>query len=285
MESLRSESIPGLSVITAVFKEGTDIFVARQMLAERLVETAGELPEGVKAPVMTPLTSATMDLLKVGLGLRQTLAHGIANLRRLDHKTTAALRAWGGALHCLRRRRSPVADSGSSRAVDGLWLAISDVVTAAQTSTGVMGAGFVENANQRIVIQTEGQAMTAQDLGETIIAHHDGQSIRLKDVADVQEGPEPRFGDALIQGQPGVLLSMASQYGANTMDVTLAVEAALAEMQPIFDKEGITVFSRLHRPATFIEASLKNIKHSLFLGGGPGRGRVSSFSSGIFERP
>src|SRR3954464_7022203 len=66
MESLRSESIPGLSVITAVFKEGTDIFVARQSLAERLVETAGELPKGVRAPVMTPLTSATMDLLKVG---------------------------------------------------------------------------------------------------------------------------------------------------------------------------------------------------------------------------
>ena len=67
MESLRSESIPGLSVITAVFKEGTDIFVARQMLAEKLGETAGELPAGVKTPMMSPLTSSTMDLLKIGL--------------------------------------------------------------------------------------------------------------------------------------------------------------------------------------------------------------------------
>src|SRR4029077_21022088 len=65
MESMRSESIQGLSVITAVFKEGTDIFIARQMLAEKLGETAGELPAGVKAPIMTPLTSATMDLLKI----------------------------------------------------------------------------------------------------------------------------------------------------------------------------------------------------------------------------
>src|SRR6267378_4381558 len=67
MESLRSESIEGLSIITAVFREGTDIFRARQMLAETLAETAGELPTSVKTPRMTPLTSSTMDLLKIGL--------------------------------------------------------------------------------------------------------------------------------------------------------------------------------------------------------------------------
>src|SRR5437867_4046708 len=67
MESLRSESIEGLSIITAVFKEGSDVFRARQMLAETLAETAGELPSSAKAPRMTPLTSSTMDLLKIGL--------------------------------------------------------------------------------------------------------------------------------------------------------------------------------------------------------------------------
>ena len=67
LESIRSESIQGLSVVTAVFKEGTDIYVARQMLAERLATLAGELPLGVKSPKMSPLTSSTMDLLKFGL--------------------------------------------------------------------------------------------------------------------------------------------------------------------------------------------------------------------------
>src|SRR5512136_3135149 len=67
MESLRSESIEGLSIITAVFKEGTDVFRARQLLAEKLAETAGALPATVKPPRMTPLTSSTMDLLKIGL--------------------------------------------------------------------------------------------------------------------------------------------------------------------------------------------------------------------------
>ena len=145
-------------------------------------------------------------------------------------------------------------------------LSISDVVAAARVSTGVMGAGFVENANQRIVIQTEGQTLTAELLGEAVVSHREGQSVRLKDVARVQEGPEPKFGDALIQGQPGVLMAMASQYGANTMEVTLDVEAALDEMKPMFEKEGVKLYPSLHRPATFIEASLKNIEHSLYLG-------------------
>src|SRR6266850_8124489 len=67
LESIRSESIQGLSVVTAVFKEGTDIYVARQMLAEQLATLGGELPLGVKSPKMSPLTSSTMDLLKFGL--------------------------------------------------------------------------------------------------------------------------------------------------------------------------------------------------------------------------
>jgi CzcA family heavy metal efflux pump len=145
-------------------------------------------------------------------------------------------------------------------------LSISDVLEAARNSTGVIGAGFVENANQRVLIQAEGQVVTPEELGEVVVAQSQGQVVRLKDVAMVVEAGAPKFGDTLIQGRSGVYLSLASQYGANTMDVTLAVESALKEMQPLFDREGVTVYPRLHRPATFIENSLRNINHSLYLG-------------------
>src|SRR5204863_9099150 len=135
-------------------------------------------------------------------------------------------------------------------------LAISDVLAAARVATGVMGAGFIDTKNQRITLQTEGQALTAEVLGEVVIAHTNELSVRLKDVAKVVEGGEPKFGDSIIQGRPGILLATASQYGANTLDVTLSVEKALREMKPVFEKEGITLYSRLHRPATFIEAAL-----------------------------
>ena len=146
-------------------------------------------------------------------------------------------------------------------------LAISDVIAAARLATGVMGAGYVETENQRVIVQTEGQSLNSDLLGEVVILHTNNISVRLKDVARVVEGAEPKFGDTLIQGQPGVLMTMSSQYGANTRDVTRRLEAALAEMKPVLEKQGIKLYPRLHRPATFIEVSLKNIRSSLYLGG------------------
>jgi CzcA family heavy metal efflux pump len=266
MASLRSESISGLSVVTAVFNEGTDIFIARQMLNEKLT-TIDQLPAGVKRPVMTPLTSATMDLLKIGLisdkmspmDLR-TLADWTVKPRLLSIPGVARCIVFGGEAGQLQVQVHP-------ERLLAYGLAISDVLNAARVSTGVMGAGFVENANQRILIQTEGQALTPEILGEVVVAHVNGTSVRLKDVATVAVAAEPKFGDSLVQGRPAVFMAMSSQYGANTMEVTLALEAALKEMQPLLDREGVTLYPRLHRPATFIENSLMNIEHSLYVGG------------------
>src|SRR2546421_2925427 len=267
MESLRSESIGGLSIITAVFKEGTDVFRARQMLGETLAETAGQLPASAKTPRMTPLTSSTMDLLKIGLisdklspmELR-AFADWTLKPRLLSVPGVAKCSTFGGEVRQLQIQVLP-------ERLLAYDLSISDVLAVARVSTAVMGAGFIETSNQRITIQTEGQALTPEALGEVVVAHTNGFSVRLKDVARVAEGAEPKFGDTVIQGQPGVLMTMSSQFGANTMEVTVALEEALAEMNPVFARGGITLYPRLHRPATFIEAALRNMKHSLALGG------------------
>ena len=267
MESLRSESIGGLSIVTVVFNEGTEVFRARQMLAEQLAELAGELPASVKAPRMTPLTSSTMDMLKIGLvsdrmtpvQLR-TFADWTLKPRLLSVPGVAKCSIFGGEVRQLQIQVLP------DRLL-GYDLALSDVLTAARLSTGVMGAGFIETRNQRISLQTEGQALTPEILGEVVVSHTNGFSVRLKDIARVIEGAEPKFGDTVVMGRWGVLLTMSAQYGANTMEVTQALEAALEEVKPVFDKAGITLCPRLHRPATFIEAALTNMKHSLGLGG------------------
>ena len=74
------------------------------------------------------------------------------------------------------------------------------------------------------------------------MARRSGRSVRLADVARVVETGAPRFGDALIQGGPGVLLTLLGQYGANTLEVTQAVERALADMGPLFEREGVTLY-------------------------------------------
>src|SRR3989441_9499390 len=144
MASLRSESIPGLSVITAVFKEGTDIFIARQMLAEKLGETAGELPAGVKTPMMSPLTSATMDLLKIGLVSEKlspmelrTLADWTIKPRLLSVPGVTRCILFGGEVRQLQIQVAP-------EKLIAYDLSLTDVLSAARVSTGVMGSGFIE---------------------------------------------------------------------------------------------------------------------------------------------
>jgi CzcA family heavy metal efflux pump len=267
MESLRSESIQGLSVITAIFKEGTDVFRARQMLAEKLAETAGALPTTVKTPKMSPLTSSTMDLLKIGLvsdkltrmELR-TFADWTLKPRLLSVPGVAKCSTYGGEVRQLQVQVLP------DRLL-AYGLTVQDVLATARVATGVTGAGFIETANQRITLQTEGQAVTADVLGDAVITYTNGLSVRLKDVAQVADGPEPKVGDALIQGRWGVLMTMSSQYGANTLEVTKALESTLKEVQPLLDSKEIKLHPALHRPATFIEAALENMRHSMLLGG------------------
>src|SRR5204862_768996 len=89
---------------------------------------------------------------------------------------------------------------------------------------------------------------------------------RIGDVAEVVDGPAQLNGDALIMGKPGVLLSISSQYGANTLEATHAVEAALAEMEPALRAQGVNVNKGLHRPANFIGSALKGIADDLAIG-------------------
>ncbi|MEO6001598.1 MAG: efflux RND transporter permease subunit [Opitutus sp.] len=268
-ESLRSETIQGLSVITVVFKEGTDIRSARQLLGEKLGEVASQLPTGVRPPKLSPLVSSTMDVLKIGLVSEnhspmelRTLADWTLKPRLLAVPGVAKCSVFGGEVRQIQVQVHP--DALVARGI-----ALGDVLTAARAATGVRGGGFIETVNQRIVIQTEGQATTPALVGETVIRlSGTGVPLRLKDVATVAYGPEPKFGDALVMGKAGVLLTLSSQYGANTMTVTKAVEAAIDELKPLLVRDGITLYPKLHRPASFIETSLRHLRDSLWWGAG-----------------
>ena len=266
LDSVRSESIQGLSVVTAVFKEGADVHLARQALAERLGTIGRQLPEGARAPTMSPLVSSTMDILKVGmlsekLSPRElrAIADWTLKPRLLAVPGVAGTNVFGGEVEQLQIQVLP----DRLAAFD---LTLTDILDAAKAATGVRGAGFIDTPAQRVIIQSDADAFTPEELGEVVV-RKGMPSIRLRDVARVAVGADPKFGDALVMGKPGVLLTLRSQYGANTLAVTHALEEALEELKPLFEKGGITVYPRLHRPATFIEVALANVGHSLLIGG------------------
>ena len=269
MASMRSESIQGLSVVTVVFVEGSNIQSSRQMLAERLGEVAGRLPNGVHAPTVSPLTSATMDLLKVGL-----VSKGEGALTPLELRTFAdtvvrpRLLAVPGVAHC-------IVFGGDTKELQilihpekmqALGLSLAEVSQAVKGANNLVGAGFVETHTQRIAVQTGTGRITPAELAQVTVNTPTGQPVKLGDLADITYGAAPKFGDALIMGEPGVLLSLSSQYGANTLEVTHQVEEALEALAPALQSNHIKSYNALHRPASFIETSLANIQSSLLLG-------------------
>lgn len=267
VETVRSESIQGLSVINVTFRQGSDPYRARQVVAEALGDAAAQLPAGVDTPVLTPLVSSTMDLLKIGftsdrlspMQLRD-LAEWQVRPRLLSVPGVARANIFGGEKRRIEVRTRPAALLAHGVSLDALAAAVNGVVTP-------RGGGFADTPEQRILIVPDtGRIDTAAIADAVIPSSTGGTAVRVGDVATVTEAATPRFGDALVMGKPGVLLTLSSQYGANTLDTTLAVEAALAEMKPALAAQGVTVYPALHRPANFIETALAGIERDLVIG-------------------
>jgi CzcA family heavy metal efflux pump len=265
ISSLRSKSIQGISVVTATFNEVSNIYIDRQFVTERLSTLAGQLPAGVKQPEMTPLVPSTGLTLVIGLTSSEkmpmqlrTFADWVLRRRLLSVTGVANVTVFGGDVKQFQIQVHP----------DKLIkynLSIEEVLSAAKRATAVEGSGFIENNNQRIVLQTEGQSLTAADIAKTIIVHKNNLNITLGDVADVLIAPEPPIGSATIEGSPGVMMMIYGQYGTNTLEVTKNVEAALTNMNPVLNSEQINLIT-LFRPADFIHTALGNIEGSLILG-------------------
>ena len=266
IESVRSGSIQGLSAVTVTFQQGTDIYRDRQLVAERLATLTGRLPQGVASPVMTPLTSSTSIILAAGLTsdkqspmFLRTLADWVVRLRLLSLPGVANVTVFGGEVKQYQVQFIP------ERLVQ-YNLTVDDVLNAARRATGVVGAGFIENRNQRLVLQSQGQALTTFQIADTVLLHQNGANVTVGQVAQVEEGPEPPFGAAAVNGRSGVILMVEAQYGANTLQVTEGVEKALNDLRPSLQQQGVQLDATLFRPANFIQTALGNIRSSLIIG-------------------
>jgi CzcA family heavy metal efflux pump len=263
LATLRSESIPGLSVVTLTFADGTDLHIARQGIAERLGELGSSLPSGVGPPKLSPLVSSTMDLLKIGLlsdkvdayTLRDT-ADWIIKPRLLAVPGVAHVIVFGGAVRQIQIRPDP-------RKLVTLNITLAEIVDAARAALPLRGAGFVDLPNQRVLLESPTPQPDLAVIRQAVVTTHSGVPIRLTDLADVNIAPALRSGDALIMGKKGVLISLASQYGANTLETTHAVEQSLASLAPALKAQGIDLYPALHRPANFIERALGDLERSL----------------------
>lgn len=264
---LVSTSIQGLSLISVAFDAASNIYLDRQVVAERLAVAAQQLPQGVKAPTITPLTSSTGTALVAGLTsdtrslmALKTVAQWTLRPRLLAVPGVASVAVFGRDTRSLQIQVRP----------DQLvryHLGMNEVLAAAQKATGVRGVGFIDTANQRIVLQSEGQSLTPSQIARTVLLTRGAARVTLGDVASVVEAPEPPIGAAAVAGKPGVVMNIYEQFGANTVEVARAVEAALADLAPSLKGEGIDLKSDLFRPSDYINTAMSNIRLSMYIGG------------------
>ncbi len=262
---MRSQSIPGLSVVTVIFDENTDIYRNRQVVAERLSTLNNQIPKGI-TPNITPLTSSASTVL--GFGVTST-KRNLMELRTVVDWTivphllaipgVADVNVFGGEVRQFQIQVDP------AKLVQ-YQLNINDVVAAAQKATGVSGAGYIQNSNQRIIVNTQGQATTPETLAKATLLHKNGHSIKLGDIGRVVEGAAPSISAAAINEETGIYLSVQGQLGANTHAVTKAIESALQELKPNLETEQITLHEGLFRPANFIDTAIDGVRTDILIG-------------------
>ena len=267
LKSIRSESIQGLSIVTALFEESSDIYRNRQLVSERLSSLVSRLPKGVETPIAVPLSSSSATVLTIGLNSDKKSLMELRSLvdwtivpRLLAVPGVADVNIFGGETQQLQIQIKP-------SQLHRFNLAVEDIVNAAKQAGNIQGGGFIENDNQRFTIQISGQANTPEQFKKIIIKRQAGINITLGDVANIAYAAEPPIGAAQIKGKAGIVMMIIGQFGANTLSVSREVENALAEFDDIFTKQDINFYPRLFRPADYIETSLSNLSGHLLIGG------------------
>ncbi|MDP2231699.1 efflux RND transporter permease subunit [Methylotenera sp.] len=265
IESMRSQSIPGLSIVTIIFDESTDIYRNRQVIAERLATLNNKLPQGI-TPNITPLTSSASTVLGFGITSKtrsltevRTLVDWVIVPHLLAIPGVADVNVFGGKVRQFQVQADP-------EKMIRYGISLIQIEDAVKKATGVRGNGYIENKNQRIVINTEGQATSPEKLAQVTLLHKNGQTIRLGDIGKVVEGAAPSISAAAINEETGVYLSVQGQLGANTHGVTLAIERALQELKPSLTAENVTLHKGLFRPANFIEVAIQGVRTDILIG-------------------
>ncbi|MDQ1720737.1 MAG: hypothetical protein QOI26_471, partial [Pseudonocardiales bacterium] len=267
LDQIRSESVPGLSTIDMIFQPGTDLLQARQLVQEHLTQ-AHALPQVGTPPVMIQPTSAAGRVLMVALRAENLSLVDLSILARWKIKPrleglpgVANVAVWGQRDRQLQVQVDPAKlraygvslNQVVSTTGNALWVSPLTFVEASTPGTG----GFVDTANQRFGIQHVTPITTAAGLSAVTVEDTSGKRLRLGQVATVVEDHQPLIGDAVLDGSPGLMLVIQKFPGANTREVTSAVEEALDEMRP--GLSGVAIDSTVYRPASFLDDAVHNL--------------------------
>jgi Cu(I)/Ag(I) efflux system membrane protein CusA/SilA len=263
VERVRSSTGIGLSVIYVEFAWGTEIYRNRQLVAEKLQLAKEKLPRGV-TPVMGPIASIMGEIQLIGLSASslatspmelRTFADWIIRPRILSVPGVAQVIAIGGGVKQYQILLSAEKILNKQLSLNAVEESLSKI---SLNTTG----GYLDSGGREFLIRNIGSIKSEDDIRNSVVGIHLGAPVYVKDIAEVHVGPQLKRGDAGVNGEPAVILSIQKQPGASTVKLTTQIESALVELEKGLP-QGVVLHKNLFKQSDFIERAIANVKEAL----------------------
>lgn len=265
VQAVRSSSGPGLSVIYVEFAWGTDIYVDRQIVAEKIALATDRLPTnlGIR-PQLAPVSSIMGQVMLVGMWSEdnktdplevRTLADWVVRQRLLTIPGVAQVVTMGGG----RKQFQVMVNPDSLLRYD---ITLNDVEHAVSESNANATGGYMNLGANEYLVRSLGRIQSIQDLQNVVVKAKGERPVLLGQVARVVEGAQAKRGEAAVNGHPAVMLTISKQPGSDTRRLTDDVVAALLELQPSLPKD-IRIAPDIYQQKGFIDLSIRNVAEAL----------------------
>jgi len=263
---VRSASSQGYSFVWVEFDWGTDVFKARQIVSEKLIHVASQMPLGVGQPVLAPQSSVMGEIFFIGM---QSDSTSMMDLRTIaEWNVKPLILATGGVSQVTiiggdYKQYHVLANPQKMKTYNVSMAELAEVCSGmSQNSTG----GVVRQYGNEYVVRGIARTSDIEALGHSYIKSKQGKPITIADVAEVKIGSAQKMGYASGNAQPAVIISVSKQPNANTLEVTKRIEENLALLNNTLPAD-VTLDTKIFRQADFIETSVNNVQRALMEGG------------------
>ena len=272
LELTRSISRYGLSQVTIVFEDGTDIYWARQLINQRLQEAKSQMPEGIE-PIMSPISTGLGEIYLWTLSAAPDAkkadgtAYTPADLREVqDWVVRPQLQRVPGVaeINTIGGFTKQYLVQPNFNALQGYDLGIEDIRIALSLNNENRGAGFVDENGQQLTVRVPGQLGSLLDIGDVVVSQKNGIPIKVSDVATVSIGHDLRTGAATMNGQETVLGTAMMMMGANSRVVSQAVDEKIQEVKRSLPK-GV-VLDTVYNRTTLVDKAIATVQKNLIEG-------------------
>ena len=266
LDYTRSVSRYGLSQVTAIFEDGTDIYFARQLVNERLAQARAQLPEGLE-PVPGPIATGLGEIFMYTVSSAPGAEHDPMHLREVqDWIIRPQLRQTPGVVevNTVGGFKKQFVVSPIPEKLLAYGFSLDDLVTALKANNTNVGAGYIERSGAQYLVRSPGQATGLEDLARIVVGLRSGVPIYVRDVATVALGHELRNGAATQDGREVVLGTAFMLIGENSREVARAVEQKLLEIQDSLP-DGV-VAEAVYSRSNLVEQTIETVQENLAVG-------------------